>query len=314
MQIDTYIKRLLYRCGCVIVPEFGAFLAHEKSAEINRVTYTLSPPSKGISFNAQLCKNDGLLVAEIAKDTKRSYEALLQEVEKVSEAWKIQLEKGESVILSGIGRLWCNEAQKIQFQPENTINYLTVSFGLSPFVAIPVQREILKEAIQSLEEETPQPLTSQKRNTFSLRPWLKYAAAVGLMISIGAASYRTYGEIQLRQLTAQQNAQEKVSRLIQEATFFDNNPLELPSLNIEIIKKQPRKHHVIAGAFRVGKNAEKRIRQLKNKGYNALYLGVNRYDLHQVAYDSFENPKEALIFLRKVQATESADAWLLSEK
>ena len=45
-----------------------------------------------------------------------------------------------------------------------------------------------------------------------------------------------------------------------------------------------------------------------------FYLGVNKYGLHQVAYDSFDDPKEALVFLRKVKAEDSRDAWMLSEK
>jgi cell division septation protein DedD len=90
--------------------------------------------------------------------------------------------------------------------------------------------------------------------------------------------------------------------------------LELPAINIKVTKKQLGKHHVIAGAFREEANAEKRVDQLKAKGYNAFYLGTNAYGLHQVAYDSFEDPKEALVFLRKVKAEDSRDAWLLSEK
>ena len=35
-----------------------------------------------------------------------------------------------------------------------------------------------------------------------------------------------------------------------------------------------------------------------------FYLGENKFGLHQVAYDSFENPKEALTFLRRVKRTE----------
>ena len=135
-----------------------------------------------------------------------------------------------------------------------------------------------------------------------------------LAVSLGVTSYRTYGDLQQKEVAAQQDAQQEVSRLIQEATFFESAPLELPAINIEVTKRQLGKHHVIAGAFREAANAEKRVDELKEKGYNAFYLGENRYGLHQVAYDSFEDPKEALTFLKQVKATESKDAWLLSEK
>lgn len=143
---------------------------------------------------------------------------------------------------------------------------------------------------------------------------MKYAAILLLACSLGITSYTAYGDFQQSSLAVRQDAQKQVSRLIQEATFFEAAPLELPPINIEISKRKLGKHHVIAGAFREMANAEKRVDQLKEKGFNAFYLGENAYGLHQVAYGSFEDPKEALAFLRVVKSTESTDAWLLSEK
>lgn len=314
MRIESYIEKLLFDYNCVVVPGFGAFLAHGKSAELDSVTNTLIPPTKTVSFNAQLSKNDGLLVSHIAKEKHLGYEELLEEVENVAESWKKRLEQGESIELFGIGKLSLNRDYRIQFEPENKTNFLTSSFGLSAFAATPIQREVLKEEIVELEEKVPFIITPEKREESSFRPWLKYAAVILLAISLGSTSYRAYDELQQKQVTVQQDAQQEVSRLIQEATFFESAPLELPALNIKITKKKLGKHHVIAGAFRVEQNAEKKVAQLKKKGFNAFYLGTNKFGLHQVAYDSFENPKEALKFLRKVKRTESPDAWLLSEK
>ena len=73
-------------------------------------------------------------------------------------------------------------------------------------------------------------------------------------------------------------------------------------------------HQVIAGAFRIQENAEKKVLQLKEKGYDASYLGVNQYGLHMVAYGSFDDAKEALNYLRKIKQSESPEAWLRSVK
>ncbi|WP_222982764.1 SPOR domain-containing protein [Flagellimonas meishanensis] len=314
MRIDFYIEQLLYNHNCVVVPGFGAFLSHAKSAKLDASTHTLTPPFKTISFNAQLSKNDGLLVSHIAQEKRLGYEELLHEVELVGETWKKKLERGESIELFNIGKLWANKENRIQFQPEEKINYLTSSFGLTSFVATPIQREVMKEAVEELEERIPFIITPEKREASAFRPWLKYAAVLLLCLSLGVTGYRMYDDFQQNQVVVQQAAQEQVSRLIQEATFFESAPLELPPISINVTKRRLGKHHVIAGAFRVAENAEKKVAQLKDKGYNAFYLGQNRYGLHQVAYDSFENPKEALAFLRKVKTTDSQDAWLLSEK
>ena len=314
MRIDFYIEQLLYDHNCVVVPGFGAFLSHAKPAQFDSASHTLAPPFKTISFNSQLSKNDGILVSHIARDKKLGYEQLLEEVEQVAETWKRKLEQGESIELFNIGKLSSNRERSIQFQPENKINYLTTSFGLSSLKATPIEREVLKEEVEELEEKIPFIITPEKRAESSFRPWLKYAAVLFLAVSLGATSYRTYGDFQEKQVVVQQEAQQEVSRLIQEATFFESAPFELPAINLNVTKRQLGKHHVIAGAFRIAENADKKIAQLKKKGYNAFLLGQNRYGLHQVAYDSFENPKEALAFLRKVKATDSRDAWLLSEK
>lgn len=314
MRIDSYIENLLYNYNCVVVPEFGAFLAHGKSAALDLSTNTLIPPTKSVSFNAQLSKNDGLLVSHIAEVKGLAYDEILSEVEAVAEDWKKRLNQGDGIELFGVGKLWLNNEQKVQFQPENKNNFLTSSFGLSAFAATPIQRESLKEEVEELEERIPFIITPEKREQSSFRPWLKYAAILLLAVSVGTTSFRAYEKLQENQLATQEDAWNQVEQHIQEATFFDSAPFELPALNIEVTKKQLGKHHVIAGAFRVEQNAEKKVAQLKEQGYNAFYLGVNRFGLHQVAYDSFEDPKEALVYLKKIKRTESPDAWLLSER
>ena len=315
MRIDAYIEKLLFSYNCVVVPGFGAFLAHGKSAELDKTNNTLLPPTKAISFNAQLSKNDGLLVSHIAKEKNLGYEELLQEVEQVAENWNKRLGDGERIELFGIGKLWLNNDRKIQFLPENKTNYLTSSFGLAAFAATPIQREVLKEEVEEMEERIPFIITPEKRTESPFRPWLKYAAILLLAVSVGTTSFRTFDRYQKESHSvAQENARKRVEQHIQEATFFDSAPFELPALEIAINKKKIGKHHIIAGAFRVEENAEKKVGQLKQKGYNAFYLGVNKFGLHQVAYDSFEDPKEALSFLREVKKTDSPDAWMLSER
>lgn len=46
MGLEHYIKDLLYRYNCVVIPGFGAFLTQEKSATIQESTNTFFPPTK----------------------------------------------------------------------------------------------------------------------------------------------------------------------------------------------------------------------------------------------------------------------------
>lgn len=314
MSVELYITELLYRYNCVVIPEFGAFLTQMKSARIDRSSNTLYPPTKEISFNQQLATNDGLLISHMAAVEDASYEAMLAETTKVVEKWKKLLQVGGKLVLNNIGEFKLNGEGRIVFQPAKKVNYLTSSFGLSSFVAAPVVREELKVEVAALEEKVPFIITPEERSNSAIRPILKYAAIALLAISTGLTGYRVYNETVTNQLLTQQKAQEIISNSIQEATFFDSKPLELPALELELTKKVVGKHHVVAGAFREKSNANKKIRQLVNKGYDAFYIGQNKFGLHQVAFDSFKNPVTALKFLKNVRQTESKDAWMLSVK
>jgi hypothetical protein len=74
MQLTKHISYLLYRYDCVTVPGFGAFLGTPASAELDTDNETIYPPTKQISFNAQLQSNDGLLANAIAVEQQTSYE------------------------------------------------------------------------------------------------------------------------------------------------------------------------------------------------------------------------------------------------
>lgn len=71
------------------------------------------------------------------------------------------------------------------------------------------------------------------------------------------------------------------------------------------------KYHIIAGAFKLPENATKKVNQLTAKGYNAHIVGINKWQLTQVAFGSYTSKSEAQTVLRQIQKTEAKDAWLL---
>lgn len=321
MRVERYIDELLYRYNCVIVPDFGAFLTQRKPASIHRATHTLYPPSKSVSFNEQLATNDGLLVSHVARAEKLSYEQMLDKLGEVIKEWKSQLRQGERLKIGTVGELWQNKAGKIQFQPNEKINFLTASFGLASVIQAPATREVLKQEVEELEEKVPFIITPEKRETLSIRPYLKYAAVILLALSTGMTGFKAYERALESNMVVQQNAQQKINQHIQEATFFDTQPVELAPVQVnvavkekEVIKAERGQHLIIAGAFRVQANADKKVRQLKRKGYDAFYVGTNPYGLHQVAFASFNDVDEALEYLTDIRRAESRDAWLLSKR
>ncbi|MFD0863075.1 SPOR domain-containing protein [Sungkyunkwania multivorans] len=320
MRLEKYISDLLYRYQCVTVPEFGSFLTHRKPAQIHTITNAFYPPSKAISFNEQLKANDGLLGKYVSKAENISYEKALKKIAKCVERWRQALENDE-LELKNIGSLRLNEEEKMQFEPSQQVNFLTESFGLASFVSLPisrevkvqvpattVERELLKEEVEVLEETTPIAFTPEKR---SRRPYLQYAAVAAIALMLGTFGYSELNSYQQeQQLIQEEKAKTLVEQKVQEATFDIG---ALPSLELNVVKEEPH-YHIVAGAFRIEANADKKVRQLIRKGYNAERIGKNRYNLHQVSYASFSDRLEALKALRKIKRTETRDAWLLVTK
>ena len=307
MQITTYINDLLYRYECVIIPGFGALLTQYQSAKIDSENKTFYPPSKTLSFNRQLQTNDGLLANYIASVEKCTYETSLQKLRNYTGKLSLQLSEGELVSLSNIGDFHLNEENSVQFIPSAKQNFSTASFGLISIVTSKVSRQVDKETVEPLEEKAPIYLIPERHGKKS---YLKYAAIALVAISIaGFSGMKLYeGEVQKYNFAEKQKANSIVENQIQEATFSFENPL--PILNITF-KKQTGKYHIIAGAFRVESNADKKIQQLREKGFTPALIGVNKYGLHQVAYESFQERLDALKNLRKIKNTQNPDAWLL---
>lgn len=316
MGIAQHIEALLYRYQCVVVPSFGAFLTQNKPAFLQKESNTFFPPSRELSFNAQLQSNDGLLVNHIAQIEKMPYEEALKRVEIIAEDWMQEVREKGQLRLEGLGEFRLNSEGKLRFRPFERTNFLTASFGFSPIMASPISREVLKQEVEELEERGPFAITPEKRGVFGLQPYAKYAAIVFLAIASGLSIYSWNTNHSKALSLAQNEAQKQVVEKIQSATFFAGNPLELPTLILEVSKPEPEKlaYHIIAGAFRIRENADRKIEQLKSKGFQAGYVGENRYGLHQVAYASFADEQKAVEVLMQIKRSGAGDAWLYSER
>jgi hypothetical protein len=309
MQLEIYIKDLLYRYDCVVVPNLGAFLTQRVSAKIHDSTHTLYPPKKLLSFNEQLQKNDGLLANYIAEVEKIPYNKAIHKIAKQVKSIKSYLIEGETIQFEHIGDLMLNTDSNIVFEPSNHINFLTDSFGLSHFNSAEVSRDAYKKDIEVFEEKVPLVITQEKRSG----SWLKYAAAAVIILSLGGfGGYQYYSNsIESHNQIAQEEANAQLDEKVQEATFVISNPLPAITLNVE---KQTGNYHVVAGAFRIQSNSVKKVNQLRTKGYKARVIGKNRYGLHEVVYSSFETRDEATKALYKIRREHNRDAWLLVKK
>lgn len=313
MQIEKHISDLLYRYQCVTVPGFGAFLTETVSAHVTGNASSFFPPKKVVSFNANVKNNDGLLANHVALQEKMSYELAVIKIGDVVNEWTYLLQKRNRVVLKNIGEISVNNEMNWVFEPANTVNYLTDSFGLTPFVSPEITREVLKQEVEALEEKAPIIFTPERKRDYS---YLKYAAIFVVMLGAGGFGYKTYydQQIETKTLAVQKNVQEKVQQQIQEATFVISAPVEAVELSVASPVEEKMPYHLVAGAYRSKVNANKAISELKAAGFeNAKMLPMNKHNLYPVVYASFKNLNEAQTERKNIQKTHNAEAWLMIE-
>ena len=143
-KIEQHIFELLFQHDCVIVSDFGGFVANYVSAKVDENTRRIFPPAKTVIFNKYLSNNDGLLAHKIIATDSISYEQALIEISRFVEEIKSSLSISKRFEIDKVGVLFLDSANNICFKPSST-NFLINSFGLPIVKAIPFQRE--KESV-----------------------------------------------------------------------------------------------------------------------------------------------------------------------
>tara|TARA_B100001059_G_scaffold51950_1_gene45618 strand:+ start:3161 stop:4123 length:963 start_codon:yes stop_codon:yes gene_type:complete len=143
MNLTKEISFLLYKHNCVIVPNFGAFILNEKSAEVNTLTNYTSPRNRIIIFNSQINNNDGLLANHIKRNLGISYEDALDKIFSYVSNIQNKLSDQKNLNLDQIGTFYLTNESKLIFVPNHLSNFNIESFGL-PRVKLNSQIRALK--------------------------------------------------------------------------------------------------------------------------------------------------------------------------
>ena len=299
MTLANYINDLLYRYDCVIIPNFGGFVTNTIGARVNTTTHTMYPPKKQLTFNAYLQHNDGLLANYIASNKNISFEQATAFIAEEVTKWNKDM-KNATIEVASVGSLSLNEAGQVVFEPNLSSNFLTASFGLAE-VSTPSVERVKEVKVKSL------PATSEEKNK-TIPLYIKRAAAAAVFVGVAYVGWNGFQNQQQQELLA--NQEESVQKKIQSATFVIDNPL--PTINLNVTK-EAKNFHIIAGAFQDIQNAENKLAELQEKGYDASIIGKNKFGLTQVAFASYTTRAEARKALETIKEMVSEDAWLLAK-
>lgn len=321
--MENTIKSLLYRYDCVIVPDFGGFVAKRKSAIFHPIDYKFDPPKKMVGFNSDLVHTDGLLANEFAKNNDLSYQEAMEQIEKEVSHWKATLHNNQTLTISNLGSLTIKN-NVIEFEPSEDQNFALESFGLSSLRG----KYILRE-----EKEVATP---KKANA-----WVSYAAAIGFALLVGGSSFfanQNLVQNQLSSVLPLLNANNVVESVNETpvAPIIDVNNIDKDVITITPIKEigesattvatnstleeinttdevssvdasstevdlSVKKYQVIGGSFKIYSRAMEHQAKLKRQGYDrAVIIGkVGNYFM--VAYDTFHDMTEAANYKRELE-------------
>lgn len=116
-ELERHIEILLLSNDCVIVPDFGGFMAHHVDARYDGRDNMFLPPLRTVGFNPQLKMNDSLLAQSYVEAYDISYpEAIDRLANEVAEI-RQRLENEGKYEINNIGTIYLNEDGNYTFEP-----------------------------------------------------------------------------------------------------------------------------------------------------------------------------------------------------
>lgn len=177
IRIISHIEYLLRRNECVVLPEFGAFIARYVSAKLGDDNQLL-PPARVLGFNDAVVCSDGLLVNSIMRKEKVSYDKAMSIIADDVVALKRQLMENREFCMGSLGRFELSDDDSLHFYPSADGNQASIEyFGLEKLKFTPVLNTVFEtEDSESKEKGADIVYLPISRNIF------KIAASIAVLI------------------------------------------------------------------------------------------------------------------------------------
>ena len=348
INLNRHIEILLLNNDCVIIPDFGCFMAHHVEAKYDDKNQIFLPPLRTIGFNPQLKMNDSLLAQSYVEAYDISYpEALIRIEDEVNEL-KQRLEIEGNFTLTDIGTLTLTEDGKYNFEPCEAGTLTPSLYGLSNF-DFPMLQEvettqditnykevmISKDAIPS-NNTTSRTLNSilneeqedkTKERTISIRVSVLRNLAAACIVLIASLFFATpLGNYQSSKVN-QSSIDTGILYHILPKDISSNIPLklntnktanskkvniELSSLNNNSKTSVPTSEYsIVVASHTTTQNAEAYVNILRKQGYVSARVLTNQ-GATKVVLGHYRNEKEALKALNTLNNEEEfAGGWVI---
>lgn len=337
-NFEQRILRLLSYNDCVIVPGFGAFLAHNVPARYLFDEQIFMPPHRTLGFNPMVNADDALLVSDYINEGKLSYNEAQCTMQEDIKMLRDNLSNSGTLRFGTLGTLYMDINNNIVFEPDANGIDDPYNYGLETL------------SISRLQNKQEKTITIKRKD---LGRYIAAAAAIVLtFLFVTPISDRAY-ENNLKASLSNFASSEHISMMQQLSTSLpeqivapeDCNICPITSLNATTantvsttIKEEPtivsvkkesiasveeiesfsdattserqHKHYIIVASSPNANNAQLAISELSVK-MKADYIVVKCGKRHRVAVDTFESEQDALNTLPSIQKI-FPDAWVLT--
>ncbi len=334
MDINRNIKDLLYRYDCVILPGFGGFLANYTPAAIDYDRNIFGPPSKKISFNSQLIHNDGLLISSVSTSSGLGYKDARKIVETFIQDARDQLNKGKRLEFDGLGTFFNGNDKTLRFEPDESVNYLSHSFGFSTFEFDQLEEFDVRKKIRSRFKGIT-PTDRNRRNKVIRRAVIAIPVLIALTLvplktnlfkslsnttSLGPVKNSEPGEevIENKMGEIQDHAADENAVYVVPEEASLPEPKGGESEDDAISLKKPLvspsgSYYVIAGSFKNQDNAFRLQSNLRGQGYSGEIFNTDT-GFFRVALNGYETYSEAKSALRTYEIQNPVEKYWILKK
>lgn len=275
MDIKAFIRELLFKHDCVILPGFGGFIGNFSPARIDNVTGIFHPPVKQISFNRNLNHNDGLLIGKISQVAGVNYGDARSMVEEFVKGLSDKLAKGEKFVFDHLGTFENNSENSVRFEPEPDINYFPGSFGLESFQCSPSREYDVRKRVAKHINRDPLMRSSTRRNLWraaAIIPLLALIIAVPMKTDLFKAKVEvtSMNPLIAAELESNKKAVDEAIVIIPQSTA---SITEEPAPEVQAPAPAPAPvetglYSIITGSFKSEQNALSHVNNLKAEGFN----------------------------------------------
>ncbi len=344
-DISGYIREMLFRHDCVIIPGFGAFIGNFFPARTDRREGLFLPPSRKITFNRHLTGNDGLLIGHISSALGTGYGEARDIILEWADDLRRKIMAGNPVPIDHLGTFSLNYEGAIIFDPDTTVNYLLSSYGLSAYHRQPVAGyDVRKRALEKRSE----PSVSQP----SVRSLLTRAAVIiPILVALALVPFNDHlfkGNIEESTLNPLARAELEFNRaqidadrsaIITEETVTEEHVPTAPAVTEAAVTEEhvptapavteaavpppvsrpsqavvveEYRYLLIIGSFQGEDNALTMVERLRRQGFDPEVAGGPDGFL-RVSAQSFPTLDEARVVLDKVRK-EYSGAWVYKSR